>query len=118
MVAISLSGSGEGLGRAIARGYSTAFTKPPTVKTRIFLESRFVTCRWLSVAGPSCDQCCERRRKRSFLSGTARSLRLYKRLGSQGSPERRRDNFPRWTCCRWTGEFAVQNVATCAQPAL
>ena len=30
MVAISLSGSGEGLGRVIARGYSTASTQPPT----------------------------------------------------------------------------------------
>ena len=38
------------------------------VKTRIFPESRFVTCRWLSVAGPSRDQCCERRRERSLLS--------------------------------------------------
>ena len=43
MVAISLSGSGEGLGRAIARGYSTAFTKPPTaaLETRlIVIEAR------------------------------------------------------------------------------
>ena len=38
------------------------------VKTRIFPESRFVTCRWLSVAGPLRDQCCERRRERSLLS--------------------------------------------------
>ena len=30
MVEISLSGSGEGLGRVIARGYSTASTQQPT----------------------------------------------------------------------------------------
>ena len=27
-----------------------------------------MTCRWLSVAGPSRDQCCERRRERSLMS--------------------------------------------------
>ena len=34
MVAISLSGSGEGLGRVIARGYSTASTPPSTREKR------------------------------------------------------------------------------------
>ena len=44
MVAISLSGSGEGLGRAIARGYSIASTQPPTFAT-------YVTLRW-----PRCER--------------------------------------------------------------
>ena len=38
MVAISLSGSGEGLGRAIARGYSTGFTQPPTSHYHIIVR--------------------------------------------------------------------------------
>ena len=53
------------------------------VTTRIFSDSRFVTWRRLSVAGPSGDQCCKRRRGRSLLVRTGPSLRLSERVGSQ-----------------------------------